>query len=801
MEIRNLKRMLVCALVLSGTAFAAPPVQHPALPDFAEVGPEEYRPLRRELRRFYPEECHERMKCPAVSNSYARIWRDLSAWFSAHPDADALDVRNENYRLIRKHYLPVLFRESPFYFESGAAGGYAKRDGAAPSPGNCTFNLCKRFYREKRLIPDEEFAVLAQRSAQYYSYICGPFVDRVHNMPPFKVILENGFGGMRAKVARALGECPADDTEGRRYLESMLEGFDTVHAIQLAFVHAAEQRLKTEKGAVERKRLHRIAKSAARCPWEPPRTFFEGLNTLWFCREIFGYVDGLSCFSLGRPDAWLIDLYRRDIASGEIDESEARDLVRRFLIQAECHHNGFRTVDGGADHEMETPITLGGCDASGKPVWNELTRMFLAEHQAMDVVFPKLHVRYSEDSPQEFLETIAKMVLDGHCVFAMFNDDTHIAGFLKDGFPLERARDYEGVGCWEGFISSSTDVSTANYTSVLQPFLAVIHRDPEAERRARVTIEPFEGCASFEELKRRALGNYLRYVRDLLSTYARYGRFFAQVSPRPLYSACLDGCLERRRDAFDLGLKYAPRVLTLGFLANAVDSMCAMEKVVYRDGFCTLDEMLAAVRANWQGERAAAIRAEVLKAPYWGDNSHESNSLMRWWIDSVADGLDGFLTDQGGPVKFACIIYREFLYWGEKSPATPDGRFAGDRFAQGFAPSEYRCKSAVSDVFNAIGSLDHSRLAASNANLMFDGVDFTPELLAATFRVFAKKGAHLLQPNCTDVETLLDAQKHPERHMDIVVKCCGFSARFVSLSPRWQREIIERHRLKRSVPR
>ena len=786
--------IVAAAVGLAGTLLA----QHPALPDFADVGPEAYRPLRRELRRFYPEECHERMRDPAVSNSFARIWSDVETWFAAHPEADALDVRRENYRAIRRHYLPVLFRESPFYFESGVAGGYSVREvRGACSPGNVTRHLCMRFYHDRGFVPDEEFRVLQERARQRYSYICGPFVDQIHNMPPFKAILENGFGGMRAKVEKALADCPSWDREGRRYLEVMLEGFDTVRHIQLAFAREANRQLSNPSNpSTLSTRLVRIAESAARCPWEPPRTFFEGHNTLWFCREVFGYVDGLSCFSLGRPDAWLIDLYRKDLAAGALTEAEGRDLVRRFLIQAECHHDGFRPVSGSVDHEMETPLTLGGCDAMGEPVWNELTRMFLAEHQKMDVVFPKLHLRYSKDSPAAYLETVAKLVLDGHCVFAMFNDDTHVAGFLRDGYPLERARDYEGVGCWEGAVSSSTDAQFANYTSVIKPFTAAIYRDPEAERRARVTIESFDSCTSIAELKRRALMNYLRYVRDLLSTYARYGRFFAKVSPRPLYSACLDGCLERRRDEFDLGLGFQPRSLTLGFLANVVDSICAIDKVVFRDRFCTLDEFMSAVRSNWAGARGEAIRAEALKAPYWGDNSPESNGLMKWWIDSISDGLQGFTTDQGGPCKLACLIYREFLYWGAETPATPDGRRAGDRFAQGFAPSEYRCKGSVTDVFNAIGSLDHTRLWASNANLMFDGSGLTPETLAGVFRVYAKKGAHLLQPNCTDVATLLDAQRHPERHMDVIVKVCGFSARFVSLSPQWQREVIERHRLK-----
>ena len=239
-------------------------------------------------------------------------------------------------------------------------------------------------------------------------------------------------------------------------------------------------------------------------------------------------------------------------------------MVEQFLIASDCHLDDRLFLDRPSDQEAEMPLTLGGVSSDGGFVWNELTRMFLEEHQRMGLVFPKMHVRFSRNSPQEYLELIAQQVLDGHAVFAMFNDDTHVAGFLKDGYPLERARDYEGVGCWEGAVSSSTDIQFANYTSVIQPFVAAIYRDPEAERRARVTIEPFDGCTSVEELKRRALGNYLRYVRDLLATYTRYGRFFAKVSPRPLYSACLDGCLERRRDEFDRGLRFQPRSLTLG---------------------------------------------------------------------------------------------------------------------------------------------------------------------------------------------------------------------------------------------
>jgi formate C-acetyltransferase len=135
------------------------------------------------------------------------------------------------------------------------------------------------------------------------------------------------------------------------------------------------------------------------------------------------------------------------------------------------------------------------------------------------------------------------------------------------------------------------------------------------------------------------------------------------------------------------------------------------------------------------------------------------------------------------------------MYWGNDAKATPDGRRDGDRFAQGFSPSEYRCKEGATTVLNSIATLPHECVLSSNANLTFEKKAMSAETFAAIFRVFAKKCGHLLQPNCNSVEELIDAQKHPERHKNLMIKVCGFSARFVALSKRWQDEVIERHRL------
>ena len=781
-------------LSYGGTACAAEPFR---AADYAE--------FRKELRAFYPDwgqGSQDVVRDPRQAESYEVIGRELKAWCAAHPGFDALDVRRECYLAIRRHFVPFLFRESPFYFEAGVNGGWGGK-----RPARLVNGFCWRFYDEQNLVPKAAFDLLRNRQRENLTLSCGPFVDDMHHVPPMRRVLKLGFGGIRAEVAEALAKCPKNDTLGRKELETALVGLDTIHEIQLKFAEEARRRLAARGHAgngggasrdPEEMRLERIAASAAHCPWEPPRTFFEGLNTLWFVREILGYMDGVNIFALGRPDAWFIDFYRKEIEAGTLTEGEARELVAKFLITADCHYDGMKTLDSYNDHEAEIPLTLGGCDAAGRAVYNELTQMFLDAHFGCDCVYPKLHVRVGTNSPKAYLEHMGRMLCRGHAVFTVFNDDRLVKQFRDEGFAPEDARDYIGCGCWNGYIDSMQDVDGANYVSIVKLLALTIHRDPKVEAACRLDLDPIDDVKSFEELRETVYNNYVRFLRSIMGEYARFGRSSGKVFPHPTYTMCMVGGTASRRDTTDGGLtgRQRPKEITLGFIGNVVDSLLAIDKVCFRDKVCSVREFLDAVRANWQGERNQKLRLLAMSAPYWGDNSDASVDLMAYFMRRTHEDVRGFSTDMGGTYKLAIFTYREFMYWGAKTKATPDGRYHGDRLAQGFSPSEFRCKEGATAVMNAIGRLPNECLYECNANLTFDGSVMTPELMGDILYVFAQKGSHLMQPNCNSVEELLDAQKHPERHQDLIVRVCGFSARFISLSKRWQDEVIARHRLK-----
>jgi len=741
--------------------------------------------FRRELRAYYPDwgqGSHDVVKDSRQPASYERIKADLIAYAKANPDYDALDMRRECYLSMRRHFVPFLFKTSPFYFEAGVNGGWGGK-----RPARLVNEFCQKFYREKGLVPQSAFERLGSRQRENLALSCGPFVDDMHHVPPMRTILAKGFEGVRSEVSAALEKCPADDPLGRKELETALVGLDTIHEIQLKFHEAA-------KALGDR----RMIESSARCPWKPPQNFYEALNTLWFVREILGYVDGVNVFALGRPDAWFIDMYRREVAAGTLTEKEARSLVAKFLMTADCHYDGHKTLDSYNDHEAEIPLTLGGCDEEGRPVYNELTKIFLDAHLGCDCVYPKLHVRVGSDSPKAYLNHLGAQLCKGHAVFTVFNDDRLVKQFLDEGFAREDAYNYIGCGCWNGYIDSVQDVDCANYVSLIKVLALTIHRDPKIEKACALELDPIDDAKDFDELRETVYRNYMRLLRSLMSDYTRYGRSSAKVFPHPVYTMCMQGGVAARRDTTDGGLtgRQRPKEITLGFIGNVVDSLCSIDQVCFRDKVCTVREFLDAVRANWQGEKNQRIRLLAMNAPYWGDNSERSTSLMAWFMRKTHDDVDGFATDMGGAYKLAIFTYREFFYWGLNTKATPDGRYDGDRLAQGFSPSEFRCKEGVTAVMSAIGRLPNECLYECNANLTFDASAMTPELMGSVLRVFAKKGSHLMQPNCNSVEQLLDAQRHPERHRDLIVRVCGFSARFIALSKRWQDEIIARHRLK-----
>ncbi|MBQ6353197.1 MAG: hypothetical protein IJJ28_08015, partial [Lentisphaeria bacterium] len=609
---------------------------------------------------------------------------------------------------------------------------------------------------------------------------------------PYRYVLEKGFRGIRDEALAALAKCRT--AVERAFVETALAGLETVRVISNRYAEEAQRRLAADDlTADQRACLGRIAASAPVAPWEPPRTFYEALNTIWFVREVLGELDGLAVNSLGRPDAWLIDYYRADLRSGRLTAEEAHDLVCRFLILGDSVYDRESKVFKYGDHEHEIAMTLGGCDEQGNEVYNEVTELFLRVHRELNLIYPKPHCRYNANSSREYLRSITDDIARGRGVYSLLNDGTIIPALEKSGKRPEDARDYSCTGCWDLVVDGREDNSGGNYFSLARILEATIHDSDENLAALKYDFRRLDGSADFEEVRARLMGNALQVFRELLDAQSRYGRLRVDVAPTPLFSACSADALQKRTDFTQGGMRYNPHAVSLCFFANFVDSLLAIRDLCFERRICPLDELLGAVRANWQG--AETLRQEVLRAPHWGDNRPETVALARRIFEEFLAALKEFRNARGGEYQLGMWIYREFRFWGEKTKALPDGRRDGDHLALSLGPSHFRNDGSVTDMLKCVTSLDLTRCAGNTVvNVVLDRSVVTPDAAEALVRSCGALGLELLHLNCFSRQDLLDAQKRPENYPALMVRICGFSAKFTSLSPEWQNEVINRTR-------
>lgn len=217
----------------------------------------------------------------------------------------------------------------------------------------------------------------------------------------------------------------------------------------------------------------------------------------------------------------------------------------------------------------------------------------------------------------------------------------------------------------------------------------------------------------------------------------------------------------------------------------------AMKTLIYEKQKYTLAEYLKAVRANWEGYEE--MRKEAISCHGWGDGNEDSCALASRFNSDLFSIFQKKTGTYGGKVHMGHLTYTEILWWGQKTLATPDGRKNGDYFSQGLPPSRLKRIPCVTDVINSLGVLDRSSMAANSVvNLILPG-KISLDRCEGVLRAIADTAIQSLQLNCTSKEELLDAQKHPEKYPDLIIRVTGFSAKFTSLSRQWQDEVLSRN--------
>ena len=695
------------------------------------------------------------------------------------------------YDVISEEFTPVIFKSVPFFFETGVLTSHS--DGARRAKGYNFYQANGWVYaRNAHLFEEQDEALFKRKFTQQTEClynICGPFND-VHqhynlNSRPYLAV---GCKGIRESALSELDN--AKSIEEREFLLAVCSGMEALGKIARRFSEAAGALMADESDPKILKNLGLIRDTASRVPWNPPKTFYEALATLAFLRTAVGSLEGIGPNTFGRVDLDLIPFYRADIEAGRLTRDEAYELIRAFLLIWDCHYDHDMPMVGYADHELENTYTLGGCDADGNPVFNELTKMFLRATEENSIIFPKIKARYSRTSPKEYLELLAEPIAKGMTTVLLQNDDATIPAIVRSGRPVTEARDYFVTGCW-GVATNEEKYDHGSYLNLLKPFEYAVHALKDKIELVGIEFELFYGNEDFEELYRKTLANSERLLDAKLDVAKTGGQIFHKVDRLPIFSSTLGGCIQSHKDHTMRGAKYNDDYQLAFGLPNIVDSLIAIKTLVFDEKKYTLSEYLTAVRNNWEGYEE--MRKEATRCHGFGDGEADSTTLAARLNSDLYDIFAKKTGAYGGKVHLGHLTYTEIRWWGEKTLATPDGRKNGECFAQGLTPSRLKRIKCANDVINTMAALDGSMMAANSVVNIILPPKMPTDRVASFLKATAHTAIQSLQLNCTSRAELLDAREHPEKYPELIVRVTGFSAKFTSLSPEWQNEILTRN--------
>ncbi|MCL2159737.1 MAG: hypothetical protein FWH48_10050 [Oscillospiraceae bacterium] len=519
----------------------------------------------------------------------------------------------------------------------------------------------------------------------------------------------------------------------------------------------------------EEQGLFEIARLCQRVPRYPAQSFREALQSLWFSHMINTWEDGINANSLGRLDQILYPYYKSDIEKGILTKREAFELICCLWIKL------YR------DYDVQQSC-VGGCDREGNDATNELSYLMLDATEALDFV-RCISVRFSANSDHAFLRRALEVV--GHMqkgVPFFFCDDALIPALVSRGIPLEDARDYTQIGCVETVIPGKSNPHAVSAHANLLKAMEYALKDKAQDHK---TYESFEE-AVFCQVRHIVKAAYLDTARHIPTAGFN--------APKPYKSLLTKGCVESGRDFNDFGATYDYYQMMMYGIPNLADSLAAVRKLVYENKKYTIKALLEHLEDNWPNE---AVRLDfVNNAPKYGNDIAEVDNIASEIMDVACDCLEELSDEHGYMVHAQPFTFYWMVDYGKKTAATPDGRRKGEIMAYSMSPMQGRDFMGLTALFNSISGLPTKKAPGTTSAIVeVDPVLFSErniDFLADIMLVGAKKGLANVQFNVATAETLIEAQKHPDRHKNLAVRVSGFSQKFVLLDKTIQDHIIAR---------
>ena len=669
----------------------------------------------------------------------------------------------------------------------------AMRESAGQKPYELRYAdaLCASFERTEPVIEEGEWIVgrISNRpfspeeeaeweKLQTYAMAAGPspFGQDSHMTVDYERLLRKGTAGIRADIRRLrekLDPVLPRDLEKSLFYQACERALEGVERFARRYSEHAARLAEACGDPVRKEELAQIAEICARVPQYPARDFHEAVQSvhfLTFCLCNKPLKPSSPQYQLGRPDRYLWPYYERGIREGRLTRAKAQTLLDCLAIQ----------INHRVPHGLSSGYMVGGRDAEGRAVSNDLTRMLMRTVEQVRLVYPSVGLCWCRDTPEEDLETAAAIIGKGHSHPAVFNDEVIQAGLRRLGLPPEEACEYIHSTCVEITPIASSNVWVASpYTNLVQKLLDVLDRE----------------YGSMEELFSAYSARLSETIRQNLIAEETSRLERERFHFDPLLSCFVRDCLETGTDIERGGARYNWIMPSFVGLSNAADALCAIETLIFdqkRWTFAELRRMLAANFEGFEAQRQLILR----RAEKYGNDADRPDGYVKRLSEWIAAECEKYSRPDGFrlvPSLFCWVMHDLF---GQETGASPDGRTAGFPLGDGSGPAQGREEKGPTAAVLSCTKWEHTPFIGGIAmNMKFSKKYFAGDSLGkmiSLIRTYLKRGGFELQINVVDRDTLLAAREQPELYRDLVVRIGGYSDYFTKLSPTMQAEVIER---------
>lgn len=634
-----------------------------------------------------------------------------------------------------------------------------------------------------------------------------------HLAVDYQQVLKTGLKGYEERVRQlkdGLDLCVVENIDKYQFYKAVLIVIEAVKTYALRFSKLAKE-LAMKADEKRKAELLEISRICAKVPYEPAQTFHEAVQSTWFIQLILQIESNGHSLSYGRFDQYIYPYYQHDIDHGLINDDQVVEILTNLWIKT-LTINKVRSqahTFSSAGSPMYQNVTIGGQTPDKKDATNALSYLVLKSVAQTRLPQPNLTVRYHRNMPKAFLDEAIEVMKLGTGMPAFNSDEVIIPSFIEKGVKEEDAYNYSAIGCVETAVPGKwgyrcTGMSYMNFPRIL---LITMNDgiDPTSGKRFVKGQGRFEDMKSFDELMK-AIDYVLRELtRMSVIVENAIDLALERDVPDVLCSALTEDCIGRGKTIKEGGAVYDfISGLQVG-IANMADSLAAIKKLVFEEKKITPVQLMAALADDFTSVENQRIQNMLINdAPKYGNDDDYVDQLVVEVYNSYIDEMKKYPNTRYGRGPIGGIRYAGTssisanVGQGYGTMATPDGRKAHTPLAEGCSPAHSMDKSGPTAVFKSVSKLPTHEITGG----VLLNQKVTPQMLAKeenkeklemmikTF--FNRLDGYHVQYNVVSRDTLIDAQKHPEKHKDLIVRVAGYSAFFNVLSKATQDDIIGR---------